>query len=163
MLKKLIPFLTFMFIFSMYPSVSYASDVCESPQELHKKKMERFMMKDIPSILDDCGLGQLLNFCNNPYLKLIGKAMGLCGGVDIGIGDFSSNFCGIGFKIPDINSIYISQRKEILNKTPLNGVHEENVEMIAKKYVESEQSKTSAKTDTVITASTDDIKNALGI
>jgi hypothetical protein len=134
-----------------------ASDVCESPQELHKKKMERFMMKEIPSILDDCGLGNLLNFCNNPYLKLIGKAMGLCGGVDIGIGDISSNFCGIGFKLPDINSIYITQREEHLTEDPML----RSSEIIAQEFGDSTLEIEPKKK--VVTASTDDIKTALGI
>jgi hypothetical protein len=134
-----------------------ASDVCESPQELHKKKMERFMMKEIPSILDDCGLGNLLNFCNNPYLKLIGKAMGLCGGVDIGIGDISSNFCGIGFKLPDINSIYITQREEHLTEDPML----RSSEIIAQEFGDSALDIEPKKK--VVTASTDDIKTALGI
>jgi hypothetical protein len=119
--------------------------------------MERFMMKEIPSILDDCGLGNLLNFCNNPYLKLIGKAMGLCGGVDIGIGDISSNFCGIGFKLPDINSIYITQREEHLTEDPML----RSSEIIAQEFGDSTLEIEPKKK--VVTASTDDIKTALGI
>lgn len=140
------------------------SEVCEAPAELHKNKMERFMMKDIPSILDDCGLGQLLNFCNNPYLKMIGQAMGLCGGVDVGIGDFSSNFCGIGFKLPDITNIYITQRSELKDK-----FRNAETPQVDAKYAASDMTvdelvllDKQSKHNSVL-ASSDDIKTALGI
>lgn len=165
MLNKL--FLTMLVFFAVSFSsfdVHASSDVCEAPAELHKNKMERFMMKDIPSILDDCGLGQLLNFCNNPYLKMIGQAMGLCGGVDVGIGDFSSNFCGIGFKLPDITNIYISQRNEL--KEQFRHGQGQKVDL---KYASSEISvaelvaEESRNKEKVVVASSAEIKTALGI
>lgn len=159
LLKKYLHLIVvFLFLLIAPVEVFASSDVCESPEELHKKKMERFMMNDIPSILDDCGLGNLLNFCNNPYLKLIGKTMGLCGGLDVGMGDVSSNFCGIGFKLPDITSIYISQRSEL--KENLRGG-----ESLLASHSVNLKSSSVKNTDTAdpVIASADEIKIVLGI
>lgn len=42
-------------------SMSMAADQCsKSPQESHKEKFERFMIGEVPSLLDSCGLGDLV-------------------------------------------------------------------------------------------------------
>ncbi|EJE4208690.1 MULTISPECIES: hypothetical protein [Vibrio harveyi group] len=36
-------------------------DVCSNPSELHEQKMLKYGMEDIPSLLNDCGLGDIFN------------------------------------------------------------------------------------------------------
>lgn len=36
-------------------------DVCSNPSELHKQKMEKYGMNDVPSLLKDCGLDAIFS------------------------------------------------------------------------------------------------------
>ncbi|BCL74110.1 hypothetical protein TUMSATVNIG1_60940 (plasmid) [Vibrio nigripulchritudo] len=63
--------------------VSAAPYTCESPSEMHKRKMEKYKMPTLPSLLNDCGINEILQSFGG---EIFGSILG-------GIGD-TELFCG---------------------------------------------------------------------
>lgn len=85
------------------PSKAFASGQCDSPEDIHQSKMERYALDRVPSILDECGIGAMIDLCGNPFLKIIGRELGLCGS---GGGGGQSNFCDFAFDLKNLKKIY---------------------------------------------------------
>jgi hypothetical protein len=106
---------------------SGSRDMCMS--ESFDQKVDNVLLEGIPSILDQCGIGGIFDFCGKlgAFGKIFGDLIG-CGSGGNG-GGGGSNFCDWGFDAKTAKNAW-----KIYNKASIDNNNNERENILVEKY-----------------------------